>query len=54
MDTTLQDLPTVGLRLWLQRSEETGSYRGYSRHEIAMEFMKRVRENHDLKRCLLT
>jgi len=51
---TLQETPTAVLRIWLERSEETGRYRGYSRHEIAMEFFKRVRKNHDMKRCLLT
>ena len=28
---------------WLEISEETGHYRGYSRHAIALEYNKRIR-----------
>ena len=40
----LDELDCVELLLWLSRSEETGYYMGYSRHEIALAYSKRMRE----------
>jgi len=37
-DKTLEDLYE-----WLERSEDTGHYMGYSRHAIALEIAKRTK-----------
>jgi hypothetical protein len=39
----MENLTLSELLLWLERSEETGYYMGYSRHAIAMAYNKRVR-----------
>lgn len=39
----MDDLTLSELLAWLNMAEETGHYRGYSRHAIALEYNKRVR-----------
>jgi hypothetical protein len=44
MDYGLGECDLTELLLWLERSEETGYYMGYSRHAIAMAYTKRMKE----------
>jgi len=39
----MKDLTLSELLAWLNMAEETGHYRGYSRHAIALEYNKRVK-----------
>ena len=39
----MKNLTLSELLAWLELSEETGHYRGYSRHAIALEYNKRIR-----------
>ncbi len=39
----MKDLTLSELVDWINKSEETGYYRGFSRHEIALEYHKRIR-----------
>jgi len=47
-DYGLGECNLTELLLWLERSEETGYYMGYSRHAIAMAYNKRVRYLQDV------
>ncbi len=38
----MKDLTLPQLLSWLNKAEETGHYRGYSRHELAMEYNRRI------------
>ena len=39
----MKHLTLSELLAWLEMSEQTGHYRGYSRHAIALEYNRRVR-----------
>ena len=39
----MKNLTLSELIKWFEMSEEIGHYRGYSRHEIALEYEKRIR-----------
>ena len=39
----MENLTLPQLLMWLHLSEKTGSFRGYSRHELALEYNRRVR-----------
>lgn len=39
----MENLTLSELLAWLNMAEETGHYRGYSRHAIALEYNRRVR-----------
>ena len=41
----MKDLTLSELLAWLNMAEETGHYRGYSRHELAMEYLRRTRND---------
>jgi hypothetical protein len=44
LDYGLDECDLTELLLWLDRSEETGYYMGYSRHAIAMAYTKRMKK----------
>ena len=44
LDYGLSECDLCELLLWLERSEETGYYMGYSRHAIAMAYTKRMKK----------
>lgn len=41
----MKDLTLPQLLMWLNMAEETGYYRGYSRHKLAMEYIRRTRND---------
>ena len=45
----MENLTLSELLVWLEMSEETGHYRGYSRHAIALEYEKRIRRIREME-----
>jgi len=39
----MENITLEELYEWLDKSEETGHYRGFSRHQIALEIIKRTK-----------
>ena len=44
----MENLTLSELLAWLEMSEETGHYRGYSRHAIALAYNKRIKQEFKL------
>jgi hypothetical protein len=41
----MKNLTLPQLLMWINKAEETGHYRGYSRHELALEYQRRTRND---------
>ena len=41
----MKHLTLPQLLMWINKAEETGHYRGYSRHELALEYIRRTRND---------